>query len=130
MILIPNRRISREFIIEHPNCLFIHSKPYWPVAPLGPAQVCAGLSNCFGIPVRWRYCKSSGYFGDYAVTDIKRFVDEAIAAIPKDGRPIILFPKIGNGDARMHVFAPKAWAYMMEKLNAIKSKDYRYDYTA
>lgn len=121
MLIIP-AQLTREYIIRHPDIIFVHSKPHFPVVPCGPAAVCKGLSNCYGVPVRWRYCKSSGYFSDNFWLELKRFIDAAIAEIPRDGRPIVLFRKIGNGDSQMHRFAPKSWTYMMEQLNAIKSE--------
>jgi hypothetical protein len=82
------------------------------------------------VPVRWKLCKSSGYFSDNVTEEIKKMLDEAIAEIPTTKGPIILFPKIGNGASQMHKFAPKSYQYMMDKLNAIKSKDYKYAYNA
>lgn len=126
MILIPYR-LTREYIKQHPELIFIHSCCWWPNSEVGPALVCKGLSNCYGVPVRWKLCKSSGYFSDQQQSEIYRIIDESLAKIPCTN-PVILFPKIGNGDSRMHKFAPKCWQYMMDKLNAIKSLDYKYDY--
>ena len=126
MTLIPYR-LTREYIITHPEWTFIHSRCYWPNIYIGPSLVCRDLHNCYGIPVRWKLCKSSGYFQDSQLGAITKAIDDAIEAIPAGAR-IALFPKIGNGDSRMHILAPKAWAYMMERLNAIKSPNYAYDY--
>lgn len=126
MTLIPYR-LTREFISTHPELTFVHSRCYWPNIYVGPNLICKGLSNCYGVPVRWKLCKSSGYFQDSQLGAITKAIDDALAVIPAGAR-VILFPKIGSGDSRMHILAPKAWAYMMERLNAIKSPDYAYDY--
>lgn len=121
-------RIHRDYIIRHPEYNFVHSKCFWPNIFVGPSEVCKGLNNCFGVCVRWKLCKSSGYFSDNQRESIEAALEKDFAAIPSD-RPIILFPKIGNGDSRMHKLAPLCWAYMMNHLNAIKA-EYRYDYYA
>lgn len=126
MTLIPYR-LTREYISQHPELIFVHSRCYWPNIWVGPSLICRGLDNCYGVPVRWKLCKSSGYFQDSQLGAITSALEAAISQIPTD-RPVVLFPKIGNGDSRMHILAPKAWAYMMERLNAIKSPDYAYDY--
>lgn len=126
-MLIPYR-IHREYIEAHPELTFVHSCCVFRALCVGPAAVCKGLPNCYGIPVRWKLCKSSGYFSDNQERDIKNAIDQAVSAVPRD-KPIILFPKIGNGDSRMHKLAPLCWAYMMNHLNSIKA-EYRYDYYA
>jgi hypothetical protein len=127
MIVVPYR-ISREYIISHPELVFVHSRCFWPNIWVGPSLICKGLDNCYGVPVRWKLCKSSGYFQDSQQESIEAALKEAIAQIPTTC-PVILFPKIGNGDSRMNIFAPRCWAYMMQQLNAIKG-EYRYDYSA
>lgn len=122
-------RLSREYIISHPELVFVHSRCFWPTIFVGPSEVCRGLNNCYGVPVRWKLCKSSGLFQDSQLGAITTAIEEAVAAIPTD-RPVILFPKIGNGDSRMSTLAPKAWAYLMSKLNAIKYPHYTYNYYA
>lgn len=128
MILIPHR-ISREYIIQHPDFIFVHSRCFWRNQKAGPSAICDGLSNCFGVSVRWKLCKSSGYFSDSQEPQIKSIIDADIEAIPRS-TTVILFPKIGNGASQMNRFAPKCWAYMMQQLNNIKSSNYAYDYTA
>jgi len=125
MITIP-ARLTREFIIQHPEYSFVHSRCYWPGQCVGPCELCAGLENTYGVPVRWKLCKSSGYFSDNQRDIIMPAIDEAIAAIPRT-RPIVLFPKIGCGQSRMIVFAPKCYVYLHKKLDEIKA-DFKYQY--
>jgi len=105
MITIP-ARITREFIEAHPQYNFVYPTNLWHTQRVGPAKICAGLANCFGVPVRWSLCKSSGYFQDSQFEQLKDAIDLDIAAIPKD-KPLVLFPKIGSGHSRMHVLAHK-----------------------
>lgn len=127
MLQVPYK-LTREYILSHPEINFVHSRCYWPAFCAGPCELCKGLNNCYGIPVRWKYCKSSGYFSDSQRESIIPAIDKAIEAIPCGDKPIVLFPKIGNGNSRMHIIAPICWQYMMDKLNAIKSQDYTYVY--
>lgn len=127
MITIP-ARLTREFIIQHPEWTFVHSKCYWPGQCVGPCEICQGLDNCFGVVVRWKLCKSSGYFSDNQRDIIMAEIDRNIAEIPRD-KPIVLFPKIGCGQSRMIVFAPKCYVYLHKKLDEIKA-EFKYDYSA
>lgn len=120
-------KLTRKFIQEHPFLTFVHSHNAWENVWTGPASICKGLSNCYGVPVRWRLCKSSGYFQDAQISLIKDFIDKAIAKIPR-GDPIILFPKIGNGDSRMHILAPLSYKYLHAELDKIKTPDVKYIY--
>jgi len=119
--------ITREFITDHPEWTFVHSTDFWDNQKVGPALVCQGLSNCYGVPVRWRLCKSSGYFSDNAEEQIKQKIDEMIGRIPLS-RPVILFPKIGSGHSMMYKFAPRCFAYLQQRLKAIATPIAR-DYT-
>lgn len=127
MVTIPFR-IKREFIQLHPEYNFVFPHNFWENTWVGPSAECKDLSNCFGVPVRWKLCKSSGYFSDTQETAIMKKIDEMIARIPSD-KPVILFPKIGNGDSRMHIFAPKCYKYLHDKLAAI-AHPVKYDYYA
>lgn len=119
--------ITREYIQAHPDWNFIHSTNFWNNQTVGPAAICAGLDNCYGVPVRWRLCKSSGYFQDAQREEIIKQIDKMIDVIPLD-KPLIPFPKLGNGDSRMYVFAPIAYAHLKKRLDAITMKVAR-DYT-
>ena len=120
--------IKREFIQNNPQFTFVHSADYWNKLRVGPAGVCAGLPNCFGVAVRWRLCKSSGYFSDSNRDIIMARIDKDIAKIPRD-KPIILFPKIGSGHSLMYKFAPICFKHLSDELNKIKA-EYKYDYYA
>lgn len=126
MITIP-ARLTREYIAEHPEWTFVHSRCYWPDIYAGPSELCKGLSNCYGVPVRWKLCRSSGYFSDNQRDTIIPAIDEAIALIPRD-RPILLFPKIGCGESRMIVLAQKCYIHLHAELSKIKA-EFKYDYS-
>lgn len=126
MITIP-ARLTREFIEKHPEWTFVHSTNAWFSQRVGPASICRGLSNCYGIPVRWSLCKTSGYFQDSQRELIIPLIDETIAKIPAD-KPIILFPKIGNGHSRLATLAPKVYAHLSAALAKIATP-VKYDYT-
>ena len=122
MIIIPYHP-SRDFLSTHPYIFVFGSSVHNP-KPFGQARNALGLPNCFGIPTRWSYCRSNGYFSDGSFIDIKIEIDVAISKIPvDDGRPIIVFRKIGEGNSRMLEFAPKSHKYLLEQLDKIKSKD-------
>jgi hypothetical protein len=126
MIIIP-AYISREFIEAHPEWNFVYPTNFWQTQRVGPALICTGLPNCFGVPVRWTLCKSSGYFQDAQFDQLKTQIDLDIAEIPRD-KPIVLFPKIGCGNSRMHILAPKTYLYLHEELDKIAA-EVVYDYT-
>lgn len=114
-ILIP-RRITRDFILSNKNLTFligcsVHNEPF-----RGAALECKGLENCFGIPVRWSMCKSSGYFNDGHIRDIMIEVEVAFSKVPTNN-PIIPFPKIGMGASRMNEFAPKVFIKIRNALS-------------
>lgn len=126
MIVIP-ARLTREFVEKHPEWNFVYSTNYWHTQRVGPAKVCAGLANCFGVPVRWTLCKSSGYFQDSQFDQLRIQIDNDVAAIPRD-KPIILFPRIGSGHSRMHMLAPKTFDYLQLQLRLIAAPVV-YDYS-
>lgn len=116
-ILIP-RRITRDFILSNKNLTFlvgcsVHNEPF-----RGAALECKGLENCFGIPVRWSMCKSSGYFNDGHSKDIEIELLVALSKLP-DNCILVPFPKIGLGASRMAEFAPKTFKLMNYNLKKI-----------
>jgi len=97
--------------------------------PLPQPTLKSGQQMCYdGYDKAFFDCFDPRQMIEYGKSCREAALEEAFAAIPSD-RPIILFPKIGNGDSRMHKLAPLCWAYMMNHLNAIKA-EYRYDYYA
>lgn len=82
--------------------------------------------KCFRVCVRWKQCRSSGYFNDNALDEIKEEIDACIKRIPRDGKPIIPFPKIGEGNSQMKWYAPKSYDYLMSEINKIKYQNIIY----
>lgn len=112
-------KLTREDIERSPGVTFIYSSTVHREVPHGQASVCIGNPNCFRVPVRWSLCKSSGYFNDNALIDIKIEIDVAISKIPRD-KQIVILKRIGEGASRMNEFAPKAYEYLHEQLNKLK----------
>lgn len=113
------RRIDRVYITAHPNYLFVYSSaenvPYY----MGQASEGEGNNNAYPVPVRFSLCRSSGYWSDNSFSDHKETVDYWLKDIPKDGRPIIPFPMIGNGASRLKEFAPRLHAYIHSEIKKI-----------
>lgn len=113
--------ITTEFIQKHQQYLFIYGGAARCDSHNGQASVCHPCNNTWDIPTRWSMCKSSGYFNDGQFDDIKWAIDASLEVVKRRSKheAIIVFPKIGLGASRMKEFAPRAHAYLMEKLREI-----------
>ena len=116
-ILVPSF-ITRDFIKSHEHdYVFLYSCCLDIEKYTGQAAEVLD-SNCYGIPVRFRMCKSSGYFQDNAFDHIRNYIDKRIAQFDwayythHKGKPIIPFPNIGEGGSRLMGCAPKLYAYI------------------
>ena len=119
-VIIP-ARITESFVIAHPEYIFLYGYDVASKGALGQCVVCVGHKNCFPIPTCWKMCKSSGYFQDSQYKEICNQINLALLSIPQQNNPIIIpFPKIGCGASRMKEFAPKAFAYLQERLSKIQ----------
>lgn len=131
MILIPFR-ISKTFIAEHKEYIFLYGRDIARRGMLGQDWFCVGEPNCFAISTVGKLCPSiRKYFSDSKFNAYKRILDKDFGKIPLDGRPIIPFRKIGEGCSRMNTEAPLLFAYMTDRINQIKHPEieiiYNYD---
>lgn len=113
-------KLTREDIERSPGVTFIYSSTVHREVPHGQASVCIGNPNCFRVPVRWSLCKSSGYFSDSQMRDIKIEIDVAISKIPLD-KPLYVLGRIGEGASRMSEFAPNSWKYLMDSIYMLEA---------
>lgn len=120
--------VKRQFVIDHPKCIFVYSFDVAGKSFFGQANELHGEPNAFPVPVRWKGCKTSGFFSDASLHEICNLIDIAIQSIPKQFGPIIPLPKIGLGASRMKEFAPRCYVYLMQELNKIKYPNIRTDY--
>lgn len=124
--------ITREFIRSRPDWAFVYSSDYYGASKLGQAEQAAHEPNTYPIPVRFRFCASNpdSYFYDHSMPIVKQKIDECLAAIPRDERPIVVFPRIGLGKSELYNRAPKVFAYINEQLAALSNCDIVWDYYA
>ena len=125
-------RITREFITNNRRYTFVYSTNVFGGSIFGQASQAANEPNCYGVPVRFRFCRSNlnSYFSDDGFEIItKTLIDTAIAVVPRD-KPIIVFHKIGEGDSGLKWRAPKTFAYLRAKLKEIEYPHIQWDYYA
>jgi hypothetical protein len=120
MITIPNH-INRQFVIDHPQWIFVYSCDTIGRACNGIMWNCHGEPNAFGIPTLIKFCSAKQFFYDCEAHEV--IVLAAISRIPLDGRPIIVIPKIGRGCSRMFELAPKLFKTMWDELDKIREKN-------
>lgn len=97
-------------------------------AILGMAWEMYGEPNAYGVPTMKKYCSAKEFFQD-GVDWNRDKIDKAIDAIPLDGRPIIVPPRIGCGCSRMFELAPNLYMYMLERLRRIAYPNVEIDYS-
>ena len=122
MIQIPYR-LSREFILQHPEWIFLHSGSWKKSVCGGQDAICDGILNCYKIPTKIWHCtlpQYQSYIHDLSLftTNLYRVLEE----VRSFDKPIIWFPKIGQGCARFKEFLPKA----LDILEKEKNFDYNY----
>lgn len=129
MIIVPYR-VYRKYVKEHPELFFVYGHDFYNHGFFGQAFDLHGESNTHFVCTCWKMCKTSGFFSDSDLDRINQINDINIALIKAiaDGRPIIVLNKIGRGYSRMFEFAPKAYKYLMSKLEEIKHKDVKWNY--
>ena len=123
-------RIPRTFIQEHREYAFLYSTNVFRQSYFGQAFSAAGEPNSFGIPVRFRFCKSnaSSYFSDDQFeSSIKQIIDEAFALVPLD-KPIIPLHGIGTGSSELNRRAPKTFAYIHKRISEIQYPNIKWNY--
>lgn len=128
MILIPYR-INKTFIIEHRNYIFLYGHDVARRGMLGQEWPCIAEPNCFPISTVGKLCPSiRQYFDDNRFDAFQKILDKDFERIPKDGRAIIPFRKIGEGCSEMKKRAPLLFAYMTSRINEIKHPNIKIDY--
>lgn len=127
-LLIPPR-ISREFIQNHTDWIFVYGSVYTGQGVFGQAWVATGEPNAFPVPTMLKHCQSSTdrYFFDGDYHHFTKLIDEKIAEIPRDSRPIIPFPKIGRGHSELWRRAPQVYIYLLRQL-ALICTEVEYDW--
>lgn len=121
-IILPHH-ISKSFIQQHPEWVFIYGKDFCETGMMGQMWVAHGEPNCFGIPTCTKLCPSNKqYLNDYSALHLDRLV-RALADIPRDGRPIHPIRRIGMGCSRMFELAPTLYKFMITELDLIRHKD-------
>lgn len=128
-IIIP-WHIQRAFIQAHREYTFLYSTNAFFMSQYGQAWHCFGESNAFGIPVRWRFCKSdnSSYFSDDTFQALtKNIIDKAFANVPRD-KPIIALHGIGKGASDLIRRAPQTYTYIHNMIDAIQYPNIQWNY--
>lgn len=129
MIYIP-RQLSRHYILQHPNYIFIFDDNILKQGHYEHSTYCRGNENCYGIPTRrTQHCLPECYFDDEDFEEdpnqlcrrsgIRTQIDRAFESIPKDGRPCIILPNIGCGSSQLHTKAPGIYKYITQRLSVI-----------
>ena len=122
--------ITRKFIQEHRDYIFLFGHDVQGKGCFGQSWESFGEPNSFPIPTCWKMCRNSMYFSDTQYDEVKKLIDEAISRIPKEKSPIIPFPKIGMGHSRMMEFSPKTFSYMRKEIDEIKYLNIKINYYA
>ncbi len=80
----------------------------------GQAAAARGEPNAFAVPVKYRQCANdpSSFIDDRLVSENMKMLLKALVAIPTD-RPLIVFPKLGEGFNQMQIRAPITYACML-----------------
>ena len=116
------RWITRAFIrVNSFRLTFVFSDDLTHAAMQGQAAQCVGEGNCYAIPTKKRNCKEDRQCFRDEEFDLltKYYIDKAIAEVPRD-KPIICFPGIGTGEAKLPQYAPRTLAYIQERLKEIE----------
>ena len=129
-VIIPHR-VTRAFVAQNPELIFVYGCDVVGKACLGQAWSCHGEPNAFGIPTMIKYCSAKVHYHDVADSaTYKQYIEQAIAKIPRDGRKIIVLPKIGMGCSRMYELSPKLYNFMIAALDLIRYKNVEIDYSS
>lgn len=127
--LIVPHKISRSFIQQHPDWIFVYSFDVVGKSFFGQANAAHGEPNAYPVPVLYKYCASGRVcFEDSRSDEQWPYVQKALDSIPLDKGPIIPFRRMGLGCGRMKEFAPKMYKKMWEELDKIAYKNIEWRY--
>ena len=122
--------ITRSFIASHREYIFVFGSDVHQQSFVGQSAQARGESNAFGVATKYRCCmQSNSFFYDDSLKNVVGgLIDTSISFIPRDGRPIILFPRIGQGCAELGVRSntSKVLAYIQSELGKIAYKNVEY----
>ena len=115
------KRLTREFIKLHNDYTFVYGTDYQNQTYKGQAAVAKGLPNTYPVPTKKMCCMilPRSFWQDHEFNLIQKpIIDKWISNIPRN-KPIILFPRIGCGHAKMPEVCPKTYEYLMSELNKL-----------
>lgn len=114
------QHISRTFIQQHPAWIFVYSYDVVGKGFFGQCNAAHGEENAYPVPTIYKWCPSAKIlFQDSRRDEQWQYIRAALDKIPRDGRPIIPFRRIGLGCSRMQEFAPRMWQDLQTELKAI-----------
>lgn len=120
MILVP-RYISRKFIQSHPEWIFLYGSDEAERGAFGQMWEAYDEPNTIPIYTCVKMCRSSGYYQDSMADRIRKVNTNQIQKALQTGKPIIPFPKIGEGYSRMKEFAPRTFSWLRKEIDKIQA---------
>jgi len=121
-IHIPNY-ITRAYITEANRAqglLFLYGDTVGHDGNGGQASQARGCEGAHVIPVKWRKCYNDedAFFSDYKYDLQVALIMRALCELP-EGKPIVVFPKIGLGMNKMDVKAPRTYRALISILRGL-----------
>lgn len=104
--------ITRQFIREHPDALFVYGDNMKQTGLGGQAKECRGEPNTLGIPTKWKPNKNpDAYFSDKDYDEVMPTIMVKFNLLEiklKQGKDVY-YPKmgIGTGLAKLPILAPR-----------------------
>ena len=133
LITIP-RIVTRKFIQEHSDWIFLYGADYFRKGALGQMWHCHGEPNAYPLTTCHKLCPSSSskYWNDsweLGWEALQKDMD-MIVYHPVNGKLVIPLRKIGEGASRMIDMAPKMYKFMKDFIDLVAYKNIRIDYNA
>lgn len=123
------RIITRAFIQQHTEWIFLYGSDSFEQGALGQMWSCHGEPNSFPIYTCYKMCQSNRYWQDGMYNDVIRKLEKCcFDRIPKDNRPILPLRKIGEGASQLKYMAPRIFAYIKARLETIKYPEIKIDW--
>ena len=128
-IILP-RIITRKFIQDHPDWIFVYGASNDGKGFFGQTYHCQGEPNAYSVSTMFRICNSASdkYFDDSMYDFYVRCILDSVSRIPIDGRPILPLRRIGEGHSQLSYKAPKLFRRLMDELDRIKYPNIVWDY--
>lgn len=116
--------ITRRFIQDSPDTLFVFGDNVMGKGMRGQALEARGEKNAVGLPTKWQpRLDKTAFFYDVQFDKIKPILDDVfdrLLMFKSCGKKIMFFPKIGEGLARMHITAPKTLKYIKQRIKEVE----------